>query len=105
MFVQQRVRRPRNRNSRSNLRKLETFILGSSVPCSIMSVGQGEQKKIEQETSSVPDCLLSLARAGTIVKGVSKPEDVLVEGSSKGLRQKGNPCSRDRGALREFLWN
>lgn len=88
VFVQRRVRRPRNRNSRSNLGKLEAFILGSSVPCSFMSVGQGEQKKIEQGTSSVPDGLLSLTRVGTIVKGVGKPKYILVVGGSEGLRQK-----------------
>lgn len=52
-----------------------------------------------------PTAYYPLAGVGTKVKGIGKTKDILVEGGSEGLREKENPCSRDRAALREFLWN
>lgn len=68
--VQRRIRRQRNKSSRSCPGDLEASIPGSSVMCSIVSVAQGEQKEMEQGTSGVIDW--HWTRMGTVPKSIDK---------------------------------
>lgn len=66
LCVQWRIRRQRNRGSRSCPGDLEASIPGSSVMCSIVSVARGEQKEMEQGTSGAIDW--HWTRMGTVTK-------------------------------------